>query len=390
MSRRARALLAGAAALLLLALAAAPAGAAVKPGWVEKERRLVLEFRAPAANGYELTVTTEGHRRVTATLEKGGVAVSYETAGQVSRKGIEAEFGALGSIDVRLRDARRVRLDSHRVPSRLLRRKCSGRKTQHYIGRFAGTIELVGDGGFSAVEVDSAKGSVERSYRRLCKKTWLEKVLDGGGKGDDVDSGGLRLAMLVATGKSGGGDLRLEAFKIEPGQGLFGLEELLGTIVSGRLTERREGVRIKRTAIYWGESSDLQISPRGKSPTRAKLTLTRPFEGTAALLQPRGEPTNWTGPLLLRLPGAGGVPMTGPGISARLCRVELSISDQLNSLCLKEPGAAKGYCSKPCSIAPPGTRITPGGATCEEVGMVCEKATKEHPILGPAYCVKKK
>lgn len=64
--------------------------------------------------------------------------------------------------------------------------------------------------------------------------------------------------------------------------------------------------------------------------------------------------------------------------------------DKSGLTCLKEPGAAKGYCSKACSVPPPGTKVSPGGATCEDVGMVCEKATKEHPILGPAYCVKKK
>jgi hypothetical protein len=64
--------------------------------------------------------------------------------------------------------------------------------------------------------------------------------------------------------------------------------------------------------------------------------------------------------------------------------------DKSGITCLMEPGAAKGYCSTTCSIAPPGTKITPGGATCEQVGLVCEKAAKEHPILGSAYCVKKK
>ncbi|APR76461.1 Hypothetical protein A7982_01808 [Minicystis rosea] len=58
--------------------------------------------------------------------------------------------------------------------------------------------------------------------------------------------------------------------------------------------------------------------------------------------------------------------------------------------CLKEAGAAQGYCTTSCSIAPPGTKIVAGGQTCEDVGLVCEKAAKEHPFLGPAYCVKKK
>lgn len=64
--------------------------------------------------------------------------------------------------------------------------------------------------------------------------------------------------------------------------------------------------------------------------------------------------------------------------------------DKTGLTCLKEAGAERGVCSKPCSVAPPGAQIVPGGATCEEAGMVCEKAAKEHPILGPAYCVKKK
>ena len=63
--------------------------------------------------------------------------------------------------------------------------------------------------------------------------------------------------------------------------------------------------------------------------------------------------------------------------------------DKSGLACLRGGGADTGYCSKPCSIAPPGTSITSGGQTCEQAGMVCEKATVPHPLLGPAYCVKK-
>jgi hypothetical protein len=63
--------------------------------------------------------------------------------------------------------------------------------------------------------------------------------------------------------------------------------------------------------------------------------------------------------------------------------------DKTGFTCLKEPSAAKGYCSAPCSVAPPGTKITTSGVTCEDAGMVCAKAATEHPLLGGAYCVKK-
>jgi hypothetical protein len=55
--------------------------------------------------------------------------------------------------------------------------------------------------------------------------------------------------------------------------------------------------------------------------------------------------------------------------------------------CLVAAGQSKGICSKPCSIPPPGTSITPGGVTCEQKGLVCRKAASPHPILGEAYCV---
>ena len=61
-----------------------------------------------------------------------------------------------------------------------------------------------------------------------------------------------------------------------------------------------------------------------------------------------------------------------------------------NSLtCLIASGQTKGYCTKTCSIAPPGTTVTTDGQTCEQGGMVCEKASASHAILGDAYCVKK-
>ncbi len=56
--------------------------------------------------------------------------------------------------------------------------------------------------------------------------------------------------------------------------------------------------------------------------------------------------------------------------------------------CLVAPGQAKGYCSKGCSVPPPGTVVDPGGKTCEQAGLVCRKQATPHPILGDAYCVK--
>lgn len=203
----------------------------------------------------------------------------------------------------------------------LPKRECKGRRAQRFVGRFVGSITFEGEKGFATVDADSGKSRLDRSYRRLCERNrFWESLRSGEPAGSSVPPP--QITLLSASGKNGGRHVTFKAFKVDPGQGLFGIEEALGTIVSGRVAERREGMRIRRSATVFAEFSALQTSPRGKLPARAKVTLTRPFEGTASLIEQRGEPASWTGPLLVRLPAAGGVPLAGPGTTARLCRIK--------------------------------------------------------------------
>src|SRR4051812_16870925 len=94
-------------ALVACSLAATPVAAAkgrgAKPRFEVHERALRLSLKVKASNGYEGWVTTQGHKRVTLTLQKGNARVEARTSGRVTRRGIEAEFGKLGRISVRFR-----------------------------------------------------------------------------------------------------------------------------------------------------------------------------------------------------------------------------------------------------------------------------------------------
>ncbi len=59
--------------------------------------------------------------------------------------------------------------------------------------------------------------------------------------------------------------------------------------------------------------------------------------------------------------------------------------DQTALACVKPAGAAQGFCSTTCSIAPPGTTVQ-SNVSCERAGLTCQKHATPHPILQDAYC----
>jgi hypothetical protein len=324
MPGRRRTLIAGAAALLLLALAAGPAAA--RSDWREEKRSLTLSFVAPASNGYSLRVGTAGHRHVWATLEKRSVSVTYRTEGRVNRHGIKADFGPYGSIDVTLRDPRPQPRFSFLPPELrklipLPKRECRGRKPQRLVGRMVGAIELEGENGFARVDTDSANGRMHRAYRRLCKRPERRQRRTGDAAEQRLAENPLPFAVLSVVAEADGRRTEFETFGLEAGSKLGRVEGLL-SFVSASAEEERGGLLIQRSYFGSAEPGQVWINRRGNLPTRAKLGLDRPFEGTASLTQPRGGPVDWKGDLAVRLPGIPPVPLTGTGVKARVCRLD--------------------------------------------------------------------
>ncbi len=88
-------------------------------------------------------------------------------------------------------------------------------------------------------------------------------------------------------------------------------------VIAFLLQEEVEAVRIGRLAIGGGKSS--QVFPVGGSPAAgATLTPGSPFSGSATYTPGSGGTGTPGGDLSVTMPGAGAVPLGGPGFEAEL------------------------------------------------------------------------
>jgi hypothetical protein len=302
-----------------------------KPRFEVHERALRLSLKLKASNGYEGWITTEGHRRVTLTLQKGNTLLEARAGGRVTRHGIEARFGELGRISVRFRGRP---FDSG---FRKGEQRCRGRKSALEAGVFSGTIRFRGENGFTRVDARRATGYVERHYRRVCLRD---------SRGDSLSAaleslfGAIRLTDLHASGRVDRANVVFEAIAIDFSP-IFGRGTPLEYLVSARTVERREGVRLTRkVSAEAGDGSFLFPDKKGETPRSATVAPPSPFTGTAKYLKEPGFPASWIGPLSARLPGAGLVALTGPGFRADICRLNFAALVEGNG-CVPKPGQAQ-------------------------------------------------
>lgn len=342
---------------LALALLAPAAGgtpqAEAKPGYEVQERALQLTVRPEASNGYEVTIETEGHRRVTLTARRDSSTVTYRTVGRVSRHGIEAEFGELGRVSVRFDGERRPfpgllppELKAQLPPdlALLLRRKCFGRKPVREAGTFRGSIRFEGENGFVEVEAKRAEGDVRRYYTRVCERA-------PGSDGERAPKSppglfGFDASIVHAVDSSPKRTVRFEAV----GLSLGSPAEKIGSLffVGGVVLERRDGMTIRRGALDLVFEDSVVLSPPKRRPVTATVTLPGPFSGSASYRKEAGVPAVWEGSLAFRPPGGGLVPLTGPSFSAAVCR--FSLSEILTNDCLRRAGVPL---PQPARTAPP-------------------------------------
>lgn len=339
--------------LLALTLAlvglALPAAASARPGWEEQPRSLHLSFQTAISNGYQLAVKTTGHRQVELGLSKGGVSATYKTSGKVSREGIEANFGTLGELAVEFsgRPTRFTGWLPRGLPSWLLpHRKCNGRRPQQETGTFHGTIRFEGENGFARIDTDRARGTVRRTYRRLCKgrsgggifATLLGRAAASAPAKSKPDE--LSVDVVLAAGSQGDRIVVFEAFGIGGSSDQPRFDEFiksLGPFALVSTIEYRDDMRINRQALATGEEGSLIVSPPKRKHVTATVAFPKPFEGTAEFEHAPGTPPTWIGTLAARLPGAGAVPLTGDGLKTLFCRLPLSEDgDEKTDRCTKE------------------------------------------------------
>jgi hypothetical protein len=291
------------------ASAAATGKPAVTPG------SFAAGFQLQGSRGYNLSVIAFGHRLVSLTASKGGASATYTTRGRASRKGIEADFGSLGEIA--------VRFDGSPAPRRGPRGSglsCKGRKAIRMRGAFHGTIRFSGENGFTGVDAHRAQGRFSRSFRQVCRGTMEKK--SGVRPPRQPKSGRPRFqsdTLTVESGPDGSqAGLLISATEFHFGPGKDGAVVL--ALIVAESSERVGAMTISRSVFTVDEGASLRVTKPGVDPTVATVKLPKPFAGTATYRQDAGLPPTWTGPLGVRLPGAGTVALTGAGFEPSLCR----------------------------------------------------------------------
>ena len=302
------------------ATAVAAEDQAAQPRFEVHERRLTTVFGVGASNGYEGLIGTRGHKQVGLLLIKGKTIITAQTSGLVTRRGIEADFGDLGSVSVRFfpgagNKARRAA----GVVGSVLRRKgsgsrCHGRKPIFEEGVFRGRIRFQGENGFTRIDSKRAAGFVQRRYRRVCprgsKKDPLAGLLQG-------FLGKLRFTTLQTQGRADGARLFFEASAAQ----LSGRGTAFGYEFKALAVEHREGMRLTRSVNAAGDEGSFLFSKEDPLPRTATITPEKPFAGSAEYVKEKGGRASWTGTLTVRLPGVGQVPLIDPRFRSAMCRL---------------------------------------------------------------------
>jgi hypothetical protein len=269
----------------------------VHPGGI----RLILPIEK--GGGYALSISAHDRRRVQLTVQGPSSNIEYSTEGRVTNRRIEASFAALGRIDVRLHLVPHPSDPPHEG-------RCRGRAPLYQEGSYRGTLEFSSQAGVPSVSVKHGHAYLERRFRQVCKR--LPRQPSGKSKlGHNVEVG-----LLAVNGEVEGRTILLHAVDFvstrHPARsgGNLAVED----------SESQEGVRITRRVNISIDHHSFAMSGRGENPEIVEVKLPQPFAGHALYSRsPRSSPS-WTGDLSVDLPGEAGVPLTGPGFDAALCR----------------------------------------------------------------------
>jgi hypothetical protein len=238
-------------------------------------------------------------------MEGSSSKTEYSTRGHVSSQRIKATFGAMGQINVKLRLVPHPSDHPHEG-------RCRGRAPLYQEGTFSGTIEFAHLGDVPKVFAKRGRAYFKRRFKQVCKREYPSSKLGGENKLKHK----LEVGFLLVGGKNEGHTVRLEASILA----LRGNPARSAGYLSVVDYERSERVRIARTAGAPIDHDSFAMSGRGEIPETVAVELPKPFSGDALYSRNPDFPPSWTGDLSVKLPGAGRVPLTGPGFSAVFCR----------------------------------------------------------------------
>jgi hypothetical protein len=282
-------------------------GYEVRPGGVRVVVPVQHSGNAPLEHigDYVVAVTAQDHQHVQLTVETPTTRTDYRTRGHVSRRRIEARFGTLGRVDLRLRLTPRPAA-VHTDP------RCKGPAPVHMEGTYSGVIAFASVEGLPELFVNRGHVYFAHRFKRVCKRRHLS-------------SRPTKAAMLARRSEVGllavDGNFQGRIVSLE-GSVLTMKGHPAHTI--GRLIvvvrEWSNGVRITATTNLPVDHKSFAMSEADMIPETVEVAPPMPFAGRALYVRSPGSPPSWTGDLSISLPDSDRLPLAGPGFRAAMCR----------------------------------------------------------------------
>ena len=256
-------------------------------------------FRLGAANGYTLSVlglrnpSTHRGTILLAMRSHHGEAL-YSAPASIGPTSIEADLGALGSIDVDFVSSGQTREE---------RSTCGGKPVPVDAGRYEGTIEFNGEDGYSQVHGSSARGEARMALSLGC-------VGDSPSEGTGGHAPGARLTVR----HRGFPRFEFSVIKNSPTR---------PARFSASIEERRGDLRISRGVKLTAAPDSFQFDVRSAT---ANVDPPAPFAGEASYRRSAHKGPRWRGHLRVDFPGRADVRLTGLGTRVSLVRAVLNPS----------------------------------------------------------------
>ena len=255
------------------------------------------------SNGYRIQVDGQAHE-VELSAEGPAGTAAYTVPGWVTRRGVHANFGRRGKVNVAFRPSGRARIET---PPR----HCEGKPRVTRWGAFVGTIRFKGERGYTRLRRQRAGGRVRTFSHWRCPERG--KRANAGAAKDP-----LPVVWEVSEGRTG---LAAGAVMFSPdgGEGPF--------LYYAALRERRKRMRIERSFFEIGGVEGLTAKGDAKgfsydeSLTNATISFPFPFAGRAEFERAPNGKVAWTGSLSVMLPGTARILLIGPRSRARLYRL---------------------------------------------------------------------
>jgi hypothetical protein len=267
------------------------------------------EFTLRGTGGYKITVSADpgdpksgGEVEVSADDAEGDA--QYRVPAKVTASTIRASFGKLGRIAVHFQPSGRER--KVKVPGGCLKERPPTVSAR--LGRFVGTIEFRGEGGYTKVDAKSAAGGIGDPLAALPGKIQCEFRQSKAEHQKEGEAVGIQASPHegISFGASRFfGELPDLATTVKhlPPRG----DRVLFVVFA---SEQVGKVSIFRSAGALGDSANLLYDDSLATAT-VSAPAAGPFTGSGSFVRAADGSTSLTGTLAVSLPGLGTVPLTG-------------------------------------------------------------------------------